>query len=167
MKSGLAGVAELDAVFDSLKGLPFWCSTVAGGFTHIGTATLFRELVTAETEFSRPYAVRQRLGVKRQPGLRSAGVVNDSVLSGGGDLGPATVVLRCGRRTAPRGGCPSHATLAIRGSDRRSAGADRFGRRLREPVVRCIAEGEGTAEYRYAQGDSAAVGPGERRRHQR
>ena len=77
----------LHAVADALKGLPFWCSTVSGDFTHIGTTTVFRELMTEETEFSRLYAVQQRLGATRQPGLRSAGVVIDSVLPGGGDLG--------------------------------------------------------------------------------
>jgi fucokinase len=85
----------LHAFFDVLKGLPFWCSTVSGEFTHIGTTALFHELMAEETEFSRLYAVQQRLGVTRQPGLRSAGVVSDSVLAGGGDLGPATVVLEC------------------------------------------------------------------------
>ena len=85
----------LHALADALKGLPFWCSTVSGEFTHIGTTTLFRELMTEETEFSRLYAVQQRLGATRQPGLRSAGVVIDSVLSGGGDLGSASVVIEC------------------------------------------------------------------------
>ena len=92
----------LHALADALKGLPFWCSTVSGDFTHIGTTTLFRELMTEETEFSRLYAVQQRLGATRQPGLRSAGVVIDSVLSGGGDLGSATVVIECNLLTAVR-----------------------------------------------------------------
>ena len=92
----------LHALADALKGLPFWCSTVSGEFTHIGTTTLFRELMTEETEFSRLYAVQQRLGATRQPGLRSAGVVIDSVLSGGGDLGSASVVIECNLLTAVR-----------------------------------------------------------------
>ena len=94
-KPGPADSPALHALADALKDLPFWCSTVAGEFTHIGTTTLFRELMTEETEFSRLYAVQQRLGATRQPGLRSAGVVIDSVLAGGGDLGPATVVIDC------------------------------------------------------------------------
>jgi fucokinase len=94
-KPGPADPQALHALADALKDLPFWCSTVPGEFTHIGTTTLFRELMTGETEFSRLYAAQQRLGATRQPGLRSAGVVVDSVLSGGGDLGPATVVIDC------------------------------------------------------------------------
>jgi fucokinase / fucose-1-phosphate guanylyltransferase len=94
-KPGPADPQPLHALADALKDLPFWCSTVPGEFTHIGTTTLFRELMTEETEFSRLYAAQQRLGVTRQPGLRSAGVVIDSLLSGGGELGPATVVIDC------------------------------------------------------------------------
>lgn len=36
----------LHALAAALKGLPFWCSTVSGDFTHIGTTTLFRKLMT-------------------------------------------------------------------------------------------------------------------------
>jgi fucokinase len=85
----------LHALADGLKGLPFWCSTVSGDFVHVGTTTVFRELMTGATEFSRLYAVQQRLGATRQAGLRSAGVVIDSVLSVGGELGPAAVVIEC------------------------------------------------------------------------
>ena len=94
-KAAPADPPALQALCGALKGLEFWCSTVSGEFTHVGTTTLFRDLMTGETEFSRLYAVQQRLGVTRQPGLRSAGVVTDSVLAGGGDLGPGTVVLEC------------------------------------------------------------------------
>jgi fucokinase len=85
----------LHALADALKGVPFGCSMVAGDFIHVGTTTVFRELLTGETEFSRLYAAQQRLGVTRQVGLRTAGVVIDSVLAQGGDLGSATVVLEC------------------------------------------------------------------------
>jgi fucokinase len=83
------------ALADALKGAPFWCSTVGGDFIHVGTTTVFRELMTGETEFSRIYAAQQRLGASRQAGLRTAGVVVDSVLAQGSDLGSATVVLEC------------------------------------------------------------------------
>jgi fucokinase len=83
------------ALAEVLKGMPFWCSTVAGDFIHVGTTTVFRDFLTGETEFSQLYAVQQRLGATRQAGLRSAGVVIDSVLSQGGELGPASVVIEC------------------------------------------------------------------------
>src|ERR1035438_2407599 len=85
----------LHALAAALKGLPFWCSTVSGDFTHVGTTTLFRKLMTGETDFSRLHAAQQRLGTVAQPGLRSAGVVIDSVLSGGGELGPGAVAIEC------------------------------------------------------------------------
>jgi fucokinase len=85
----------LHAVFEALDGVPFWCSVVAGDFTHIGTTSLFRRLMTEDTEFSRLYAAQQRLGATRQPDVRSSGVVIDSVLAGGADLGAATVAIEC------------------------------------------------------------------------
>lgn len=86
---------EFDALADALRGTPFWCSVVSGNFTHIGSTVLFRRLMIGETEFSRLYAVRRQLGAAGLPGVRSAGVVIDSVLSGGGDLGADTVVIEC------------------------------------------------------------------------
>jgi len=94
-KPDAADPPALHALADTLKGMPFWCSTVAGDFVHVGTTTVFRELMTRESEFSRLYAVQQRLGVTRQAGLRSAGVIVDSVLATGSDLGSATVVIEC------------------------------------------------------------------------
>jgi fucokinase len=85
----------LHALSAALRGVPFWCSVVSGDFTHVGTTSLFRELMTGDTGFSRLAAVQRRLGATRQPGVRSAGVVVDSVLSGGADLGPATVAIEC------------------------------------------------------------------------
>jgi fucokinase len=79
----------------ALKGLPFWCSVVSGDFTHIGTTSLFRELLTGDTGFSRLSSAQQWLGAPRQAGVRSAGVLIDSVLSGGADLGPETVAIEC------------------------------------------------------------------------
>ena len=94
-KPAPADPPALHALSAALKGLPFWCSVVPGDFTHVGTTFLFRSLMTGETGFSRLYEVQQRLGVTRQPGVRSAGVVVDSVLSGGADLGAGTVVIDC------------------------------------------------------------------------
>ena len=78
----------------ALRGLPFWCSVVAGDFTHVGTTTLFRKLLTEDTDFSRLYTVQQRLGITGQPNVQSAGVVVDSVFSGG-EVGPGAVVIEC------------------------------------------------------------------------
>ena len=78
-----------------LRDVPFWCSVVSGDFTHIGTTALFRKLMTSEKVLGDFYAVQQRLGATRQPGVRSAGVVSDSVLSGGAELGANTVTIEC------------------------------------------------------------------------
>jgi fucokinase len=85
----------LAAVADTLRGVPFFCSVVRGDFTHIGTTSLFRRLMTEETEFSAVHAAQRRLGASRHSGVRSAGVVMDSVLSGGADLKPGTLVIEC------------------------------------------------------------------------
>jgi fucokinase len=85
----------LQAIASGLKGVPFWCSVVEGDFTHIGTTSLFRRLMTEDTEFSRLQSAQRRLGATRQAGVRSAGVVTDSVLAGGADLKPGTVVIEC------------------------------------------------------------------------
>jgi len=85
----------LHALAGALIDTPFWCSLVSGDFTHIGTTALFRELMTGDAAFRGIYAVQQQLGVTRQPGVRSAGVVIDSVLSGGADLGAGTVAIEC------------------------------------------------------------------------
>lgn len=79
----------------ALQGVPFWCDLVAGELTHVGTTTLFRQLMTEETTFSRLYEVRQRLGIVNPPGLRSAGVIIDSILSGGGEIGPGALAIEC------------------------------------------------------------------------
>ena len=76
-------------------GVPFWCDVVAGEFTHIGTTRLFRQLMTERTTFSRLYAAQQRLGMVAAPGLRAAGMVVDSVLSGGGVIGPGAIAIEC------------------------------------------------------------------------
>jgi fucokinase len=85
----------LHALWETLKGLPFWCSIVSGDFTHVGTTSLFRKLMTGETDFSRLHEARQQFGVSTPPGVRSAGVVIDSVLGGGAELGAETVVIEC------------------------------------------------------------------------
>ncbi|MEO8593444.1 MAG: bifunctional fucokinase/fucose-1-phosphate guanylyltransferase [Candidatus Solibacter sp.] len=78
-----------------LRDIPFWCSIVSGDFTHIGTTALFRQLMTGDKLPGDLQAVQQRLGATRQPGVRSAGVVTDSVLAGGADLGANSVVIEC------------------------------------------------------------------------
>ncbi len=90
---------ELDArwhrLVESLRGVPFWCDLVSGEFTHIGTTTLFRRLMTEENNFSRLYEAQQRLEVINPPGMRSAGVIVDSVLTGGGELGAGSIAIEC------------------------------------------------------------------------
>lgn len=94
-KPGVQDARPLHELAHALKGLPFWCSVVCGDFTHVGTTSLFRQLMTGSTAFSRLYASQQPVGVSRQPGVRSAGAVTDSVLAEGTDLGPGTVVIEC------------------------------------------------------------------------
>ncbi len=86
---------ELHELARSLKGLEFSCSLVPGEFTHIGTTHLFRQLMTGETDFSRFQAAVRRFSGTRAPGVSSSGVVIDSVLEGGADLGAGTVVIEC------------------------------------------------------------------------
>ena len=60
------------ALAHALRDLPFSCSVVSGEFTHIGTTSLFRKLMTAEGP-----------------------PVVDSVLSGGVNMGPGSVAIEC------------------------------------------------------------------------
>lgn len=79
----------------ALQGVPFWCDLVDGEFTHIGTTPLFRQLMTEETNFTRLYETPQRLSTLAPPGVRSAGVIIDSVLAGGGEIGAGAMVIEC------------------------------------------------------------------------
>ncbi len=108
----------LHALFEALEGTPFWCSLVTGDFTHVGTTSLFRRLMTEHTDFSRFYEAQQRLGASRQPHVRSSGVVIDSVFSGGADLGPATVAIECdlGGRVRAAPGSILHGLEGIAGT---------------------------------------------------
>ena len=83
------------ALAAALRGVPFHCDVVEGEFTHIGTTRLFRQLLTEETNFSRLYEARQRMGVATYPGLRSSGVIIESALLGGGELASGSVVIEC------------------------------------------------------------------------
>lgn len=78
-----------------LTGQPFWCSVMDGDFTHVGTTQSFHKLVTGETNFSRLYEARQRIGMATPEGVRSAGVIIDSVLAPGSELGPASIAIEC------------------------------------------------------------------------
>lgn len=79
---------------EALKGVPFWCDLVEGDFTHVGATGIYRRLLTGESNFLELYDAHQRLGAFTPPGLRSAGVIIDSVLAGG-ELKPGSVVLEC------------------------------------------------------------------------
>ena len=76
--------AKADPLFRQLgrlfTGVPFHCDLVEGEFTHIGTTSLFRHLLTEDTDFARLYAARQRLGLVAPEGVRSHGVIIESVL---------------------------------------------------------------------------------------
>ena len=78
-----------------LSGQPFWCSVLDGDFTHVGTTRSFHKLVTEETNFSRLYEARQRIEIATPEGVRSAGVIIDSVLAPGSELGPASIAIEC------------------------------------------------------------------------
>jgi fucokinase len=82
-------------VADALHGLPFHCDIVEGDFTHVGTTALFRSLLTEESALGSLYETQQRLGRVTPPNVRSAGVIVDSILEEGGELGPASVVIEC------------------------------------------------------------------------
>jgi fucokinase len=117
-KPGPDDPPALHALSEALKGLPFWCSVVPGDFTHVGTTSLFRQLMTGDTEFSKLYAAQRRLGVTRQAGVRSAGVVIDSVLAGGADLGADTVAIECNLSVCARAasGAVLHGLDGIQGT---------------------------------------------------
>ena len=104
----------LQRLHSILAGQPFWCSVLDGNFTHVGTTQSFHRLVTEETQFSRLYEARQRLQVATPEGVRSAGVIIDSVLAPGSELGAASIAIECnlsgvpatlGRRSIVHGAC--------------------------------------------------------------
>lgn len=82
-------------LWEALHGAPFWCCVVEGDFTHVGTTTSFRRLITEEAGFTELYATQQRLGTPPLPGVRSAGVIIDSVLAEGSELAPGALALEC------------------------------------------------------------------------
>ncbi|MEK7404577.1 MAG: bifunctional fucokinase/fucose-1-phosphate guanylyltransferase [Acidobacteriota bacterium] len=88
---------------EALRGVPFWCALVEGNFTHVGATPIFRQLLTEETAFSRLYEAHQRVGMAAPPGVRSAGVIIDSVLSSG-ELGPGAVAIECDLEAPVRAG---------------------------------------------------------------
>jgi fucokinase len=87
--------AFLRRLADFLQEQPFWCDVVDGDFVHIGTTRLFRQLMTGQADFLPYVEAPERLGVTSLPGLHSAGVVIDSVFSGGGEIGPGAVAIEC------------------------------------------------------------------------
>jgi len=80
---------------ETLQGASFCCCLVDGDFTHIGTTGSFRRLITEETGFTELYAAQQRLGAAAPPGVRSAGVIIDSVLAEGSELASGALALEC------------------------------------------------------------------------
>ncbi len=86
----------------SLNGIPFWCSVVRGEFTHIGTTTAFRNIITEESPFSSPYAAHHRLGYQTADGVNCRGVIIDSAFTGGGDFATGVVAIECNLNTPVR-----------------------------------------------------------------
>jgi fucokinase len=73
-------------------GTAFHCDLVEGEFTHIGTTSLFRHLLTEETDFARLYSARERLGMVTPEGVRSHGVIIESVVDQA-TIAPRAIVL--------------------------------------------------------------------------
>ncbi len=78
-----------------LGGQPFWCDLVQGEFTHVGTTRLFRQLMTEESSLTQLYQAQQKMGQVIPPGFRSAGIIVDSVVSAGGELGAGALAIEC------------------------------------------------------------------------
>jgi fucokinase len=90
---------------ESARRFSFHADLVPGEFTHIGTTKLFRHLLTEDTDFSRLYSVRQRLGAVALPGVQSGGIIIDSVIDQG-TIGAGAVVIESrisGRAEIARG----------------------------------------------------------------
>ncbi len=87
--------SALRDLYSILTGQPFWCSVLDGDFTHVGTTRSFHKLVTEETNFSRLYEARQRIEIATPAGVRSAGVIIDSLLAAGSELGPTSIAIEC------------------------------------------------------------------------
>ncbi len=85
----------LHQLAETLTDVPFWCDIVDGEFTHIGTTELFRRLMTEESGLSQLYDTQQRLGAVAPAGVRSAGVIVDSVLAPDTELGPRSLAIEC------------------------------------------------------------------------
>jgi len=80
---------------ERLRGTPFSCCLVEGEFTHVGTTAHFLELMTQHSPFLELYDVHQRHRGELPPGVRGHGVVVDSVLAPGTELGPGCLVIEC------------------------------------------------------------------------
>lgn len=78
-----------------LEGTAFWCNVLEGDFTHVGTTRSFHRILTEETDFTRLYEASHRLQMAAPDGVRSAGVIIDSVLAAGGQLAPQSIVIEC------------------------------------------------------------------------
>lgn len=85
----------LTALSAVLRNVPFWCSVVDGDFTHVGTTSHFRRLMTEDTSFRQLYTTRQRIGAASPAAVDSAGVIVDSVFAAGGEVGSGSVVIEC------------------------------------------------------------------------
>jgi fucokinase len=84
-----------ELLHDALRAEPFRVDLVDGDFTHVGTTSHFRRLMTEDTSFSALYEAQQRLGSVVPRGVRSSGVLVDCVLERGGELAPCALAIEC------------------------------------------------------------------------
>jgi len=84
--------AELSRIFQAT---PFWCSLVKGDLAHIGTTTSLRHFLTESASINSVLDARQRFGWPAPPGVHCAGVILDSVLPEGSEVGAEAVVIDC------------------------------------------------------------------------
>lgn len=88
----------------ALRHIPFWCDVVPGTFTHVGTTALFRRLMTEPSSFTHNYAAIQQRKTVTPPSMPCTGMIVDSVLSGGGELGAGALAIECALSEPVRAG---------------------------------------------------------------
>ncbi len=87
--------AILQRLAESLQGQSFWCDLLDGDFVHIGTTSLFRQLMTGDAGLLPYLHAQYRQSVNNSPGLHLEGVVIDSLFSGGGEIDQGAVAIEC------------------------------------------------------------------------
>ncbi len=86
---------QLQKLAGILRGRPFWCDLVEGDFTHVGSTAHFQKTMTTETPWSALHQTHQRLATASPPGVRSDGMIVDSILADGSTLAPGSIAIQC------------------------------------------------------------------------